>query len=62
MSNFPNLQSLSFSYIFLGLVGLTIMIWVLRGVGLLAFIPSSLIWILLFLSVGTGILNSLLRK
>ncbi|MDX2097913.1 MAG: hypothetical protein SFW36_09065 [Leptolyngbyaceae cyanobacterium bins.59] len=41
--------------IFLALLGLTIFIWVLRGFALLAFLPSSILWILLFLTVGMGV-------
>ncbi|MEY3869187.1 MAG: hypothetical protein RLZZ338_3078 [Cyanobacteriota bacterium] len=52
----------SFYYIFGLVVGLTLFIWILRGFGVLTFLPSSLIWILLFLSIATGILTSLKRR
>ncbi len=47
--------------IFLGILGVTIAIWVLRGVGLFTFIPGGLIWILLFLTIGAGIMDTLQR-
>jgi apolipoprotein N-acyltransferase len=61
MKKIPNVQAPSFYYIFGLVVGLTLLIWILRGLGILSFLPSSLIWILLFLSIATGIITSFKR-
>jgi hypothetical protein len=42
-------------YIFGIVLGTTVLVFVLRGFGILTFIPGSLIWMLIFLSVATGI-------
>jgi hypothetical protein len=47
--------------IFLGVLGVTIAIWVLRGIGLFTFIPGGLIWILLFLTIGAGVVDTFQR-
>lgn len=36
-------------------LGITILIWLLRGLRILTFIPSGLIWLLLLLAIATGI-------
>lgn len=43
--------------IFFLLLGVTITFWVLRGVGLLTFLPGGVIWVLIFLTVGAGIID-----
>lgn len=50
------------SQIFGILLGTTIAIWLLRGFGILTFIPGGIIWLLLLLSIGTGILSRLRRR
>ncbi len=47
--------------IFLAILAITIAVWVLRGIGLLTFIPGGIIWLLILLSVGSGVVNVLLR-
>jgi hypothetical protein len=42
-------------YIFGIVLGTTVLVWVLRGFGVLTFIPGGAIWMLIFLSVATGI-------
>lgn len=46
--------------IFLLTLGLTILVWVLRGFGILTFLPGGVIWLLILLSVGTGVVNGLM--
>ncbi|WP_088893717.1 hypothetical protein [Leptolyngbya ohadii] len=46
--------------IFLACLILTIFVWVLRGLGILSFIPGGVIWMLILLTVGTAIVNGLL--
>jgi hypothetical protein len=46
--------------IFLACLTLTIFVWLLRGLGILTFIPGSVIWLLILATVGTAIVNGLL--
>lgn len=41
---------------FLAVLAMTVLVWVLRGVGILTFIPGSVLWVLILLSIGTAIL------
>ncbi|MBD2090727.1 hypothetical protein H6F67_12765 [Microcoleus sp. FACHB-1515] len=47
--------------VFLFFLGITIAIWVLRGLALLAFLPGWIIWLLIFLTFGAGIVEFLQR-
>lgn len=47
--------------IFLGLLALTAVVWLLRGLTVLAFLPGGVIWLLLLLTVGAGTFASLQR-
>ncbi|MEL6137867.1 MAG: hypothetical protein AAFQ61_10110 [Cyanobacteria bacterium J06626_23] len=40
------------------LIGLTVLVWVLRGFGVLTFIPGIVIWLLLLLCFAVFIFNS----
>lgn len=42
--------------LFLVSLAVTLAFWVLRGLGILSFVPGLILWILLFISVGFGIL------
>ncbi|MBD1939165.1 hypothetical protein [Microcoleus sp. FACHB-68] len=46
-------------YIFGIVLGLTVLVWLLRGFGILTFIPGSILWILILLSITTGIISRL---
>lgn len=41
-------------------LAITAVVWVLRGVGLLTFLPGGVIWLLILLSIGTGVVNGLM--
>ncbi|TFI55927.1 hypothetical protein BLD44_000895 [Mastigocladus laminosus UU774] len=41
------------------ILGITIAIWVLRGFGILTFIPGGIILLLLMVAIAIGILNHL---
>ncbi len=41
------------------ILGITIAVWLLRGFGILTFIPGGIIWLLILLSITTGILSRL---
>jgi len=47
--------------LFLGTLVLTAVIWGLRGLAVLAFLPGIVIWVLILLCFGLGILSSLQR-
>ena len=49
------------SQIFAGLLILTLLVWVLRGLAILSFIPGIILWILLLLTIGAGVITSLQR-
>ncbi|MBD1906252.1 hypothetical protein NDI37_06230 [Funiculus sociatus GB2-A5] len=55
MSRSPNSENL-ISAIFAGVLGLTVAVYVLRGFGILTFLPGGVIWMLILLSIATGIL------
>ncbi|MEG3848387.1 hypothetical protein QT971_19390 [Microcoleus sp. herbarium19] len=62
MTNSPRFQMRLSTRIFLSILSITLLVWILRGVGLLTFIPGSVIWILVLLSFVAGILSTLLRR
>jgi hypothetical protein len=47
--------------LFLGILALTLVVWVLRGLSLLAFVPGIVLWVLILLCFGLGIVSSLQR-
>lgn len=47
--------------LFLAALGLTALVWFLRGLALLAFLPGLVIWLLILLCFGLGIVSSLQR-
>ncbi len=42
---------------FLAVLLMTVLVWILRGIGLLTFIPGSVLWVLILLSLLTAILT-----
>ncbi|PZV08788.1 MAG: hypothetical protein DCF21_20290 [Leptolyngbya sp.] len=46
---------------FLAALGLTAILWILRGLSVLAFVPGLVIWLLILLCFGLGIVSSLQR-
>jgi hypothetical protein len=45
----------------LGLLVLTLLLWVLRGLNVLAFLPGIVLWALLLTTIGAGVITSLQR-
>jgi hypothetical protein len=43
--------------IFLTILSIAIVTWVLRGIGLLTFLPGGVLWTLIFMSVGAGVVS-----
>ncbi|TAG88622.1 MAG: hypothetical protein EAZ09_25135 [Oscillatoriales cyanobacterium] len=62
MTNSPRFQMRLSTGIFWAILGITLLVWILRGVGLLTFIPGAVIWILVLLSFVAGILSTILRR
>ncbi|MEB3885437.1 hypothetical protein [Lyngbya sp. CCY1209] len=56
-----NSQKRFFSLLFGAFAGLTLAAWILRGLTLLAFLPGSVIWLLLILAIATGVLSRVAR-
>ncbi|MEB3282820.1 MAG: hypothetical protein VKK42_28260 [Lyngbya sp.] len=54
-------QKLVFSYIFATVTTVTLLVWILRGLEVLAFLPGIVIWILIILSIATGVLRQVSR-
>ncbi|MGB3402655.1 MAG: hypothetical protein WBA77_08185 [Microcoleaceae cyanobacterium] len=61
MSLYPSFQKRLFSYLFRLAILAMIVIWLLRGFGILAFLPGMILWILLFASIGFGVLAQFSR-
>jgi len=36
-----------------------IAIWILRGLGLLTFLPGGILWLLMLLTIGAGVVSGL---
>jgi hypothetical protein len=49
------------SRIFLGLLLVTGAVWVLRGLTILSFVPGIVVWGLLLMTIGAGVVTSLQR-
>ncbi|MDF0552738.1 hypothetical protein [Kamptonema sp. UHCC 0994] len=62
MTNSRKLRTPSFARIFGIILSITLIIWLLRGFGILTFIPGGVLWLLLLLSIGTGIISTLQRR
>jgi hypothetical protein len=43
--------------IFLTILSIAIVTWLLRGIGLLTFLPGGVLWMLIFMSVGAGVIS-----
>lgn len=47
--------------VFLGLLGVTIAVWLLRGVGMLTFLPGIVIWVLALATIAAGVISRVYR-
>ncbi|EKQ68544.1 hypothetical protein OsccyDRAFT_3082 [Leptolyngbyaceae cyanobacterium JSC-12] len=45
--------------IFLTLLGLTLIVWVLRGLTILGFIPGAFLWVLIFTCILLAVLSNI---
>ncbi len=55
MSPSPPSDTLIYAYIFAISLAVTVFVYVLRGLGILTFIPGGVLWLLILLTIGTGI-------
>lgn len=44
---------------FLAVLAMTVLIWVLRGVQLLSFIPGFILWVMILLTILTAIVSAI---
>ncbi|MDF5739189.1 MULTISPECIES: hypothetical protein [unclassified Nostoc] len=44
------------------LLGISVAVWVLRGFGILTFIPGGIIWLLLLGAIAIGIISYVQRR
>ncbi|MGQ4649672.1 hypothetical protein [Lyngbya aestuarii] len=56
MSSSPPSDTLKFAYTFGITLAITVFVYLLRGFGLLTFIPGGVIYLLILLSIATGII------
>lgn len=61
MTRSPYSQKQIFSYLFAVITTITLLVWILRGLQVLAFLPGVIIWILLVLSIATGVFRQVSR-
>ena len=53
--NLPKSDTKQFLFLFLGVLGITLLLYIIRGFGFLTFLPGGLLHILFLLSLVTGI-------
>ncbi|BAS57431.1 MULTISPECIES: hypothetical protein [Leptolyngbya] len=56
-----NQPSNSRATVYIVVLAMTAIVWILRGIGLLAFLPGFVLWILIFLSIILTIVNGLIE-
>lgn len=56
-----NQQSKSREMVFITVLALTLLVWLLRGIGLLTFIPGFILWVLIGLSLALVVVNGLIE-
>jgi hypothetical protein len=50
-----------FTKAFLVALGVTVVVWLLRGLAVLAFMPGAVLWVLILLCFSLGIISTLQR-
>ncbi|GAC1490267.1 MAG: hypothetical protein NVS2B14_02270 [Chamaesiphon sp.] len=61
MSQTPKSVTQISAYIFSIVLGITIVVYLLRGFGILTFIPGGTLWVLILLLIGIGIFYGVMR-
>lgn len=47
--------------VYVVVLALTAIVWILRGIGLLSFLPGFVLWVLIVLSIVLTIINGLIE-
>ncbi|NEO42938.1 MAG: hypothetical protein F6K55_07530 [Moorea sp. SIO4A3] len=55
MSSSSQSETLIIAYFFGALIAITVMVYLLRGFGIITFLPGGILWLLILLSIGTGL-------
>lgn len=55
MTPSPPSETLVVTYVFAITLAVTVVVYLLRGFGVLTFLPGGVLWILILLSISTGI-------
>ncbi|NEQ87611.1 MAG: hypothetical protein F6K26_48750 [Moorea sp. SIO2I5] len=55
MSSSSQSETLIIAYFFGALLAITVMVYLLRGFGIITFLPGGILWLLILLSIGTGL-------
>ncbi|NEO74287.1 MAG: hypothetical protein F6K52_33720 [Moorea sp. SIO3H5] len=55
MSSPSQSETLIIAYFFGALIAITVMVYLLRGFGIITFLPGGILWLLILLSIGTGL-------
>ncbi|NJK38804.1 MAG: hypothetical protein HC835_09970 [Oscillatoriales cyanobacterium RM2_1_1] len=61
MNQSPRSNKQMFTQLFWVLTGVILSVWILRGLGILTFLPGIVLWLLLLLTIGTGVLSQMSR-
>ena len=48
-------------YVFVAILSIAILVYLLRGFGVLGFMPGAVIWVLILLSIAAGIISGVQR-
>jgi len=43
--------------VFLSILGVTVVVWVLRGLAILSFLPGVVVWLLLLSTISAGVIS-----
>ncbi len=54
-------SSNSRAVVYVVVLALTAIVWILRGIGLFAFLPGFVLWVLILLSIVLTIVNGLIE-
>ncbi len=55
MAPSPPSETLIYTYVFAATLGITIFVYLLRGFGIFSFLPGAVLWILILLTIATGL-------
>lgn len=61
MSKRPSSSGQIFFNVFCVILGMTIAVYLLRGFAILGFLPGAVLWILILLSIATGLASGIQR-